>query len=73
MLRRAMECEYELFERRLDGVLTWRGTVQQLDMARLRVKLLALETDNECFAMQVPGREVIAHAPATRGVLPAVA
>jgi hypothetical protein len=71
MIHRAMECQYELFERRPDGVLNWRGTVQELDMARLRVKLLALETDNECFAMQIPGRQVIAHAPASRPVLAA--
>jgi hypothetical protein len=63
-----MECEYELFERRTDGVLTWRGTVQDLDRARLQVKLIALETDNECFALQVPGRQVVAHAETTRNV-----
>ena len=40
-------------------------------MAQLQVKLLALETDNECYAMQVPGRNVIAHAPASRRTLTA--
>lgn len=49
-----MKYEYELYERRADGVLNWRGVVQGLDSARVAVQLLADDTGNECFAVQ-PG------------------
>ena len=64
MLPPAMEQEYELFERRADGVLNWRGVVTGAAAARVRVQLLALETDNECFALSTPDRRVVAHVAA---------
>jgi hypothetical protein len=51
--------EYELFERRLDGSLSWRGVVHGLEHARVRVRLLASETDHECFAMYTPTKEIV--------------
>lgn len=54
-----MDGEYELFERRTDGSLTWRGVVQGLEQARVRVRLLANETDHECFAMCMPTKKVV--------------
>jgi hypothetical protein len=51
--------EYELFERRTDGSLNWRGVVHGLEHARVRVHLLANETDHECFAMHTPTREIV--------------
>lgn len=63
-----MEGDYELFERRADGVLSWRGSVRAISAARLQVQLLALETNNECFALQATDRLVVAHVAAAREV-----
>lgn len=54
-----MDREYELFERRPDGSLNWRGVVHGREQARVRVHLLAIETDHECFAMYTPTREIV--------------
>lgn len=62
MLAPAMEREYELFERRGDGVLTWRGVVVGLSAARVQARLLSVETDNECFAMYSPDKKIVARA-----------
>ena len=51
--------EYELFERRPDGSLNWRGVVRGFEDARVRVCLLATETDHECFAMSTPDKEIV--------------
>jgi hypothetical protein len=64
MLRPAMEQEFELFERRPDGVLNWRGVVIGAAAARVRVRLLAVETDNECFAVRTADRRVVARVAA---------
>jgi hypothetical protein len=55
-----MNRDYELFERRSDGVLSWRGVVQGLTNARVTVRLLADETGHECFAMHLPDKEIVA-------------
>lgn len=62
MIAPAMEREYELFERRGDGVLSWRGVVVGLSAARVRTRLLSIETDNECFAVYGPERSIVARA-----------
>ena len=62
MLAPAMEREYELLERRSDGVLTWRGVVVGLNAARVQTRLLSIETDHECFAVYGPRRQVVARA-----------
>jgi hypothetical protein len=64
MLRRAMDREYELFERRPDGILNWRGVVIGEAAARVRVRLLSVETDNECFAVRTADRTVVARVAA---------
>jgi hypothetical protein len=56
----ASSSEYELFERRLDGLLNYRGVVRGLDNARVRVCLLANDTDHECFAIDSATHQVIA-------------
>jgi hypothetical protein len=59
MLAPAMEREYELFERRSNGVLNWRGVVYGLTAARTQTRLLAIETDNECFALRSDDRQIV--------------
>lgn len=54
-----MQRDYELFERRADGSLSWRGVVHGLEEARVRVCLLANETDHECFAMYTPLKQIV--------------
>jgi hypothetical protein len=51
-----MHHEYEVYERRADGVVSWRGVVQGLDGARVSVQLLSDDTGNECFAVQCATR-----------------
>jgi hypothetical protein len=56
--------EYELFERRTDGSLNWRGLVRGLDTARVTLWLLAGEIGRECFAMDCRTSEIrLARAP----------
>lgn len=56
--------EYELFEYRPDGSLSWRGLVRGLESARVTVWLLADEIGRECFAMDSTTREIVlARAP----------
>ena len=64
MLPPTMDREYELFERRPDGVLNWRGVVVGGAAARVRVRLLAVETDNECFAVRTADRKVVVRVAA---------
>ncbi len=54
-----MEREYELFERRPDGLLTWRGVVKGLEQARVQVCLMANATEHECFAMYTPAKDIV--------------
>ena len=65
-----MEAEYELFERRTDGVLSWRGVVQGLAAARIRTRLLAIETDHECFARSADREPSTTRWPAAATRLP---
>lgn len=51
--------EYDLFERRADGTLSYRGVVRGLEDARVRVHLLADDTDHECFAIHSTTQEVV--------------
>ena len=55
-----MQREFDLFERRTDGTLTYRGVVDGVDNARVRVRLLANETDHECFAICSSTQEIVA-------------
>lgn len=63
-----MDQQYELYERRSNGVLNWRGMVNGLDGARVTVQLLTDETDNECFAARVgTSQPVLIRTPAHGG------
>lgn len=55
-----MTREFDLFERRSDGTLTYRGLVDGIENARVRVRLLANETDHECFAICSDTHEIVA-------------
>jgi hypothetical protein len=55
-----MDLEYDLLERRSDGVLTWRGTVHGLGAAQTQARRLALETGNECFVVVPHGVQAAA-------------
>ncbi len=55
-----MPREFDLFERRPDGTLTYRGLVDGLENAQVRVRLLASETDHECFAVCADTHELVA-------------
>jgi hypothetical protein len=55
---KAMNREYDLFERLRDDSVLWRGHVSGLESARLKLAEIAKETDNECFAMHVPTKEI---------------
>jgi hypothetical protein len=52
--------EYDLFERLADGAPTWRGGA--LGLVEVRQKLLRLSklTQNECFAIHLPTKEIVA-------------
>ena len=52
-----MNSEYEIYERRRDGVVSWRGLSQGLEAARVTVQLLSAETGSECFAVQSATRQ----------------
>lgn len=54
-----MHREFDLFERRTDGTLTYRGVVDGVENARVRVRLLANETDHECFAICANTHEIV--------------
>jgi hypothetical protein len=52
--------EFHLFERRADGSPTYRGIVSGLENACLRVRLLAIETDHEFYALDSGTQQVAA-------------
>ena len=55
-----MDREYDLFEHMLDGSLQWRGFEKGLEDARQRLRILHLETGNDCFAIDISTNEVVA-------------
>lgn len=55
-----MERQYDIFERFPDHSLIWRGRVCGLDNARRKLHEIATRTSNECSAMYVPTRQVVA-------------
>jgi hypothetical protein len=55
-----MKREYDLFGRMSDGSLSWRGFAKGLEDARARLRRLAIETANECFAVNVASGDVVA-------------
>lgn len=55
-----MEREYDLFERLPHGAVIWRGRGSGLKHASLKLEQIAKATPNECFAIHIPSREVVA-------------
>ena len=49
MERSAVEMEFDLLERRTDGVVTWRGVARGLVAAQAQARRLAMETGNPCY------------------------
>jgi hypothetical protein len=56
---KAMNREYDLFERLHDDSVLWRGHVTGLESARSKLAEIAKETDNECFVMHLPTKEIV--------------
>lgn len=61
-----MEREYELFEQFPDGSPLWRGHASGLEEVRQRLQEIAKETANECFAMYLPTKEIVARLNARK-------
>lgn len=55
-----MEREYELFEQLPDGAPIWRGHASGLHNVRAKLEEMARNTSNECFAIYLPTKEVVA-------------
>lgn len=55
-----MDREYDLFERMSDGSLQWHGFEKGLEEARHGVCILNLETGNDCFAVDISTKEIVA-------------
>lgn len=55
-----MEREYELFEQLPDGAPIWRGHASGLHNVRAKLEEMARNTTNECFAIYLPTKEVVA-------------
>jgi hypothetical protein len=55
-----LEREYEIFEQLPDGSPVWRGHASGLASVRMKLQELARTTPNECFAMYLPTKEVVA-------------
>lgn len=55
-----MEREYELFEQLPDGSPVWRDHASGLHSVRLKLQQIAQTTANECFAIYLPTKEVVA-------------
>ena len=55
-----MEREYELFEQLADGSPMWRGHASGLHEVQRQLRELTKTMKNECFAMHLPTKEIVA-------------
>lgn len=55
-----MQREYEIFEQLADGSLIWRGHASGLASVRQRLEEVASQTKNECFAIHLLTKDVVA-------------
>jgi hypothetical protein len=55
-----MEREYDVFGRLPNGSPMWRGHASGLHDVRQQLQPIARETKNECFAMYIPTKEIVA-------------
>jgi len=65
-----MDREYDIFESRQDGSVTWRATVHGLRSARLIIAELVKNTGNDHFAMNLPTGEVVFPEDALKATSP---
>jgi hypothetical protein len=54
-----MNRNYELFEKLPDGSPIWRGNVTGVGNVPAQLAEIAKETENECFAMYLPTKEIV--------------
>jgi hypothetical protein len=59
-VRAPMEREYELFEQLSDGSPMWRGHASGLHEVQRQLRELTKTTKNECFAMYLQTKEIVA-------------
>jgi hypothetical protein len=55
-----VEREYDIFEQLADGSPMWRGRASGLHAVRQQLLQLSKITKNECFAMHLPTKEIVA-------------
>ncbi|MGH9436372.1 MAG: hypothetical protein ACRD22_00405 [Terriglobia bacterium] len=55
-----MERDYDLFEQLADGTPMWRGHASGLHDARRQLREVSNTTQNECFVMYLPTKEIVA-------------
>jgi hypothetical protein len=55
-----MDHEYDLFEKFPDGSLLWRDVVLRHENAIHKLQKLAARTPNECCAMHIPTKVIVA-------------
>jgi hypothetical protein len=61
-----MSREYDLFESMPDGSFQWHGFENGLEEARQRLRVLNLETENNCFAIDIRTNEIVASCTGSR-------
>lgn len=64
------EREYDLFEQFPDGSPIWRGRASGLNDAETKLRSLAGNTTNECFALYLPTKEVVLRVNAAQSANP---
>lgn len=55
-----MQRDYDIFERPSLGSPIWRARVSGLHNVRAKLEEVALKTGNECFAIHLPTKEIVA-------------
>lgn len=55
-----MDREYDLFEQFPDGSTRWHANATGLENARAKLEEIARDTSNECFAIHLPTKEIVA-------------
>jgi hypothetical protein len=55
-----LQREYDIFEEFTDGAPIWRGHATGLENACTKLQAIASNTTNECFAIHLPTREIVA-------------
>jgi hypothetical protein len=56
----SMQRDYDIFEEFTDGAPIWRGHASDLENACTKLEAIASNTTNECFAIHLPTKEIVA-------------